>query len=474
MLFTLVPIILIAWFPLAILLFNKMPSGRALIFGVLAAVMFLPMGEIEMRLIPGRKDVLVNLGLLVAALLMDPRPLVRIRPRLVDLPVLGMCIGPFISATVNGQPPYNAFSSCVAATVTYAVPYFLGRAYLNSLAAVWHLAQGIVVAGLIYAPGCIIEMFLGPQLHERLYGFPAFPDYLQSIRGSGYRPNMFMQHGLMVSTFMCCAALMSLWLWQNRAFRRFYGIPAGVTTTFLLIVAVGCRSAGALILMLIAMGVLYFTRFTRKGILAYILVAAPPLYILARTLGGWTGENAVQFSNEYLGEDKGGSLQVRFENENVLVDRAMQKPLFGWGTDGEFLIKDYNNRITSIPDGLWVIALGSGGMVGLVLLYGTMLMPVVALIRRFPARTWQHPAMAAPGALAIFLVTYAIDCLMNAMINPIYLVALGSVAGLSMANLRVERSRTHRAKVSVTQVSRRPPSSKPLGVAALPAIPGRA
>ena len=61
MLFTLVPIILIAWFPLAILLFNKMPSGRALIFGVLAAVMFLPMGEIEMRLIPGRKDVLVNL-----------------------------------------------------------------------------------------------------------------------------------------------------------------------------------------------------------------------------------------------------------------------------------------------------------------------------------------------------------------------------------------------------------------------------
>lgn len=97
------------------------------------------------------------------------------------------------------------------------------------------------------------------------------------------------------------------------------------------------------------------------------------------------------------------------------------------------MIKDADGRITSIPDGLWVIALGTSGLVGLAALFGAMLLPTLALIHRYPAKTWTHPAMAAPAALAVFTATYAIDCLMNAMQNPIYIVCLGGLASLAIA-----------------------------------------
>jgi hypothetical protein len=62
-----------------------------------------------------------------------------------------------------------------------------------------------------------------------------------------------------------------------------------------------------------------------------------------------------------------------------------------------------------------------------------MLLPPVAALRRFGPPTWAHPAMAAPAVLAVFLITYTFDCLMNAMINPIYLVALGGLSAMAMS-----------------------------------------
>ena len=467
--------LLFVWFIVAIVLFSKMTSQRALVFGILAAILFLPMVSYDISLIPGRKDVYTNLGLLVAALLLDPRPLMAFRPRLVDLPMILLCITPFIAATANGQPPYNAFASSMSALVTWGLPYLLGRSYLTDVKALWQMAHGIFIAGLIYAPGCIFEMFMGPTLHLHVYGSLAFPDYLQSMRWGGYRPNMFMQHGLMLSTFMCCAALMGIWLWSNQAYKKFYGLPPGPTIAFLVMVAVWCKSTGAIILMLTGLAVLFLTRFLKNGVLVYILAAAPMMYILARTVGGWTGDNAVQMANEYLSVDSGGSLQVRFGNENVLVERAMMKPVFGFGTDGDFLIKDYNDRIVSIPDGLWVIALGSGGLVGLTALFGCMIFPTIAFIRRFPAKTWGNPAMAAPAAIGVFLITYAIDCLMNAMVNPIYLVALGGLAALSVSRHPMPRSpgQTRQPKRNQPSAPRRQQVTISSPTPTLPVVPNR-
>src|SRR2546422_10737038 len=104
----LVPIFLIAWFPLAVILFGWLPPRRGLIAGVVGAMMFLPMGELTLPLVAGHKDVLCNLGLLLGALLIAPAPLLDLRPRWVDVPIALMAINPLISAISNGIAPLAA------------------------------------------------------------------------------------------------------------------------------------------------------------------------------------------------------------------------------------------------------------------------------------------------------------------------------------------------------------------------------
>jgi hypothetical protein len=62
---------------------------------------------------------------------------------------------------------------------------------------------------------------------------------------------------------------------------------------------------------------------------------------------------------------------------------------------------------------------------------------------------WGHAALAAPTALAIFMATYAIDCLMNAMVNPIYMVALGAIAALAVAKNPMPKRNSFKGNTAV-------------------------
>src|SRR5262249_36168522 len=84
----------------------------------------------------------------------------------------------------------------------------------------------------------------------------------------------------------------------------------------------------------------------------------------------------------------------------------------------------------TITDGMWVIALGNNGLFGLVSLYAALLLPMWLLAKRINPRLWITPAVAPLCVLSALTNLYAIDCLGNAMINPIYLLALGAVTGV--------------------------------------------
>jgi hypothetical protein len=46
---------------------------------------------------------------------------------------------------------------------------------------------------------------------------------------------------------------------------------------------------------------------------------------------------------------------------------------------------------------------------------------------RFGRRTWQYADSAIPVAISLLLLLYMVDCLMNAMANPIYPLCLGAL-----------------------------------------------
>jgi O-antigen ligase len=82
-----------------------------------------------------------------------------------------------------------------------------------------------------------------------------------------------------------------------------------------------------------------------------------------------------------------------------------------------------------IPDGMWIIALGRYGLVGLCGVTLMFLLPGWLIVRRL-----RRSEMRAPGAgvwvtLTIIPSIYAMDNLLNAMLNPLFMLAAGAVSG---------------------------------------------
>ena len=92
-------------------------------------------------------------------------------------------------------------------------------------------------------------------------------------------------------------------------------------------------------------------------------------------------------------------------------------------------------RSLTVPDGFWIIAFGVTGLVGLASLVVMMLLPLVLTLRRFPVATWSDPRVGPAVGLALLLALTMIDYLSNAMMNPIYALAMGGLVGQSAVRL---------------------------------------
>jgi hypothetical protein len=106
----------------------------------------------------------------------------------------------------------------------WGVPYFVGRLYFCDVEGLRELAIGIFIGGLIYVPLCLFEMRMSPQLHVWLYGFHQH-NWRQAYRFEGWRPTVFMQHGLAVALWMVIAAMVGYWLWRTRTVLMLWKVP---------------------------------------------------------------------------------------------------------------------------------------------------------------------------------------------------------------------------------------------------------
>jgi len=142
-----------------------------------------------------------------------------------------------------------------------------------------------------------------------------------------------------------------------------------------------------------------------------------------------------------ISEERAGSLQFRFDNERLLMEKAMERPFFGWGGFGRNRVYDEDGNDLTVTDGYWIITLGQMGIIGLVSMYLTLLGPVLVLVRRYDAAALCSPEGAAASGIAVALAMYSIDSLPNAMLNPMFPMAAGGLAGLMVTMKRPRRRR---------------------------------
>jgi hypothetical protein len=420
------------WPFVVILLFTRMPARRAAMVSFLAGWMFLPDVSFHVKGFPEySKTSATTLAVLVGTLLFDARALWTLRPSIWDLPIAAYCCSPFASSMANGLGAYDGVSGMFKESVSWGMAYVLGRAHLRSLEAFRELAVLLFLAGLVYTPFCIYEIRMSPQLNRYLYGFgdSGGGEYASELGAWGSRPRVFMRTGLALGTFMTAASIMGVWLWYTGSIRRIHGFAAGPLVAFLVVVSVFCKNMGAICLLVFGLGVLFSIRWTGKPLLVYLLILSSPLYMTVRASGRWSAESMVEMA-AMVHPQRAASLDDRLRNDSMLAEKALARPLFGWGGWGRARIYREDGRDISITDGLWIILLGNSGIFGLAACTATLLVPPAMFLHRYPARWWLDPGVAGAAAAAILVVLYMIDNLFNAMFNPVYVMASAGLVTL--------------------------------------------
>jgi hypothetical protein len=431
----LVPVALIAWTPIVIFLFKKFDPRLVPVIAYVAGWMFLPCAEYDIFLLHNTKMTVIGLGVLIGAYLTDRERLTSFKFTATDFPMLLWCTAPFFSSIVNGLGAYDGGSSMLYQTITWGLPYYIGRVYFSDTDVLKTLALTIFIGGIIYIPFCWIEMIMSPQLHRLTYGFHQH-DFIQSLRDNGgYRPMVYMTHGLMTSMWMMLGSLFGCWLYYCKELPdKILFIPSKYLVMMLVFTTIIMQSMGATIYLFLGIAVLYLSSKMKNYALVIVLLFCPLLYIFARVGGSWDGRNISSYVSKKFSPTRAQSLQFRFDNETLLMVKALDGSFFGWAGYGRSRVYDKTGKDITVTDGFWIIVYGVYGIYGLSVMILTIQLPVILFLVRIKPEKWKTGTFAAPAAMAIFISLTMIDNLLNAMINPIYMICGGGLIGMLVKN----------------------------------------
>jgi hypothetical protein len=449
-----VPIAMFGWIPVVMLLFKRFEARLAASIAFVAGWMFLPVAAFKLPALPDyTKTTATCVGILAGAWLFDKERFSGFQFNPADIPMVLWCTAPFLSSVANGLGAYDGLSQAMYQSITWGLPYYIARIYYSDLDAMKILALAVFIGGIVYIPFCWFEMIMSPQLHRMTYGFHQH-DFLQTLRdGGGFRPMVYMDHGLMTSMWMVLGVFLGTWLlYIGELPKKIMTVPTIYLLGMLLLTTIMMQSVGAIVLLFIGLLVLFLSTRMKSSVLVMVMLFLPHLYIVTRTTGTWDGRNLSDFVAEKFSAKRAQSLQFRFDNEAILIDKARQGTLFGWGGFGRSRVYDDKGKDISVADGLWIITLGQNGVYGLFAMVIAVQWPVMLFLLRIKAVEWKSREWASPAVMAIFLAIYMIDSLMNAMINPLYMLFAGGLTGMMLKtpeelNLSL-RNRGHQTKIN--------------------------
>ena len=275
--------------PMVLYLFSKYKPEQAVVIAFFGALMFLPMEKLAIPLILYNKMTATAIGVMIAIKVFNPEKLENIAINPVDIPMILWILSGFPASVTNGLGVKDGLQECFNTFTTWGIPYIAGRIYFSSAEGMTFLCRSTFAAGLIYIPFVLFELKMSPQSHAIVYGYMQH-SFAQVMRGDGYRPMVFMEHGIMLGTWMCMAALVGLWCTWTRVFpKKMWHVPTILLVVVLLCVAIACKSSGAIGLCIIGLLVLMVTSKLKFSVLVWVLLMIPPAYVGTKGHGilGW-------------------------------------------------------------------------------------------------------------------------------------------------------------------------------------------
>ena len=458
---------LLLWPVLALMLFAKRDVMSAILIGTVVPYLMLP--EAFAVNLPGIPDldktVAVSLGLVGGLVCFGARargladlPQVNSASRTFRLLLLA-CIaaiyGGSILTVMNNRDmlffgptvlpamrPWDAVALFGSMTL-FLIPFFVARKYLATPPAHRALLQTLVVAGLGYSLLMAVELRLSPQLHNWIYGYHQH-SFFQHIR-DGFRPMVFLEHGLWVGFFMFASLIAAAALWKSERDSKW--LWAGLWIFTILMVS---KNLGAFAIALMCLAII-FTLWRKMQIMIVIAIALMTLTYPALRQAQLIPIEQIMSAASSVSEDRAGSLQFRLDNEDLLLERALLKPVTGWGGWGRDRLYDERGRDISITDGRWIITLGAWGWLGYLGLFGMLGLPLISLALTARRKEISYETIG----LALICSGNLIYMIPNATLTPVGMLCFGALAGFAQFDMVKETGQSAAQTEPDPRVARR-------------------
>ncbi len=318
----------------------------------------------------------------------------------------------------------DAMYAGVTWLMTQGASFFVARAMHRSTADIEDLLYVVTLIGITQIPLCLYELRMSPQLHRIFYGYSVL-NFQHVKRGDGFKPTAFTTHGLHMAIFLFTAVTCSAVLKKVNSQK----LKSYMTATFLSLWALllVSKNVGANVFALIALAVIFWTSPKFHLRVVWVIVGFVILYPYLRS----TGQLDVYGFVDWIAErspERAQSLGFRFINEDAMLARALERPWFGWGGYGRNYVFKETGTTDTIPDGAWIIAISMRGLVGLIGLFGMLILPLIgwgSSLRRLARREQQ---------LLVGLILIAtfglLDLIPNGIFGPSAAYLAGAVQGV--------------------------------------------
>lgn len=429
---------LLIWPAIAVVLFRSLSLERAVIWSILGAYMLLPpLVAYDFPLIPPfDKFAIANLTAYVLCITLAKQK-VPLLPQsgLARLLIILMFVSPIPTVLTNSDPlvfhdtivPGLSVHETLSALITQflaILPFLIGRSLLASERAMRDILNTLVVAGLIYSVPMLIEIRMSPQINVWVYGFFQH-DFIQMVRYGGYRPMVFLPHGLWAAFFALMAFVAAVALWRHGEPERRGGYM--LASGYLGVLLVMCKSAAALVYGIVLLPAVRLLGLRHQLLIAVTLAMIATLYPALRGTGLVPTEEIVAQA-EAISPDRAASLRFRLDNEDALLAWATKRPWFGWGYWGRNQIHDpATGKVTSTTDGRWIIVIGMMGWAGYIAEFGLLSLSILLLWWVSLRRGMTITPFAGP--VALILGFNMLDMLPNATLIPFTWLIAGALLG---------------------------------------------
>jgi len=351
-----------------------------------------------------------------------------------DLAFLLLCFAPIFSSVANHLSPLAGIFGAAYLFFAWMVPFYLGRFYLYDRNSLTLLERAVALAGVIYIPICLVELFSGPQIYSRMYGFQPF-EWIGAQRYFGFRPVGLLEDGNQLGIWMASAAFVALAASVLQTRITILTIPLKWVALPLVTVTLMCQSIGSVL----ALGVMFLLillckrfplRLTLTALLCGILfIASLQLFHLVHWRELHQNNRALQSIANSLSHVGRRSFAWRLARDESHASVVRRKPFFGWGEWNWWRSGGVR------PWDIWMLVAGMYGIVGVLALALILLLPVILAVWYPPSKKKSDDYWIVIVLIGPLMIT-ALDSLMNGAIILPYLLIAGALSRIPGNALR--------------------------------------